>query len=724
MTIINDILYLSSDELEGFEIPAKTVHDSCARNRQRHGVGSWQHIKDPDNSHLLLINVDTIPQQTQDKIITSICKQEQISTISNLKQYLTGVYNEVNNHKNLNKLGHIINGYITQEVKEFYLSQRLNSEQSTKLTQCIALLDFCADHRSKKAIASLDLTGVNSRATLYEECIKLLKKLENDYLNTNIDRFSRKINEYIKLLPTRNKALKMVAGKRISLRGNTNNKKVTEAIEYFILNLYLFFDETNNKPGSIKLLPPDIHLEYERKRLRGDFVVNQDTGELQPMPEIGLSTIKNIIYKNPILANVRHGSKWLNDRFRFHLLQKPPKYSLTMISMDDMDSSFPVLHKNKEVRPKLYFIFDVASEYIIAWHLAPVYKSKHDTPMKNLIRSVAQKAIYNTGYKIPLEWQMEKHATAELKGTIESNFANVQAFEKTAIVNDWQASPQGKKAEGYLNRFQTAYERKESAWKGQGVATRKQDSRPNPDIKQKTYDPQQLHALYSDLVSEWNNGEYRKGKPLTRKEKYLTNQNPEAIQISEREYARIWGYHTTTTMGNHKGSNRGYVSVSYKGEDLHFVIDEYWTLLGKVTNQGKVKVYLNPYNLEKCWLFEYDSAEPDNIEKHRFLCECDSWQKIQTSIKESTAEDKANYQRGKDVQRGFNDWVSTELEEIKQHKAISSESEYDLLEEDPEFVMSGPYNKKKHDSARQQMERSNDIELYGGNTNENEVLDD
>lgn len=710
MKLIDNILYLSTLDLEGFEVSKDSVKSRLLENRNRHGVGSWSHIKDPNDSRKVLVQFETIPDQTKKSIEKVICRQKGLKSIDNLKNYLTDIAEEQANCEGIDQLTRLINKTYREEDKEYFISKKVNTQKAIELSKCAALLTLLALIKTKAQVQSLGIEGIELKSQLYKLAIKWLLKNKVKSLPTHPDRFSRKVNEFSKMLNKRTDALLKIGGKSISLRGNTNNQKLNDAVQKYILNLWLFYDDVNPKPGSIKLLPHDIHQVYEQNRLSRKFALNKESGEVVELPEISLSSVKNVIYRNPIIAAARHGNKYLNDKFRPIVQGIAPKYALSMWSMDDMDSSFPMRHKGKELRPKLYFVFDVATGYIPGWEMGAVYKAKNDTPMKTLINKATSKTIFNSGYKLPLEWQMEKYATAEFKAKLESNFEQLKT-------SDYQQHEQSKFAEKYIDRFQNEVERKISGWKGQGIRTRKEDSQPNREIATKTFTHEELIKLYSKLVEEWNNNPVSQKDSTPRAQAFAERQNKEAVTISERKYSHIFGRHTFQTIGTHKTSQRGFVEPIFNGIEYSYEVPNHWELMGKISNQGRVRLTQNPFDTDKCWLWEYDSKDEDNLHKDIFLCECISTTKVQRSKAESGIED--NEALGHHLKRKdqFDDFIGEQLEEVKQW------NDYDVLEEDAEFVFNSPYDKQKHDKARQSLE-SKRIDIYGADASEDEVLPD
>ncbi len=721
MRLIDNILYLSTLDFEGFEIEASYVYVATSRNKSRHGVGSWRHISDPDDGSKVLVEFESVPAHTKSNIAQVVCIQNRVKEIKNITNYLSEIAKEQTTSENILRITRIINKAYREETKEFYLDNRLDTQKASELAKCIALMDVLAPIRTKAQIEALNLEGISTKADLLALAIKWLLKNEIKGLPTTYDRLSRKVNQYSKV-SERNEGLIMIAGKSLSLKNNTNNQKLNDLVAKFILWIWLYHDDVNPKPGSIKLLPPQVHHVYELYRKSGKTVLNKDTSEITTIPELSLSSIKNVIYRHPILANTRHGNKWMNDKFRPYVEGKLPHYSLSMFSMDDMDTSYNLMHKGRQITLKLYIVYDVATGYVVAWELAPVYRHKDDTPMKSLIHKVTSKAVFNIGYRLPLEWQMEKSATLEFKNRLLDNFENIATSDYVGKikVKDYQHSSQSKFAEGYNGRFQNEVERLRPGFRGQGIITRKADSRPNPDIATKFFTNDQLIKMYAELFEEWNSNPVSKKDNTPRYQAFKEKQNQEALQMTERKYATTFGRWTFQTIGNHKGGQRGFVKPAFNTIDYSYEVPNYWELLGKVTNQGRVRVVQNPYDTAKCWLFEYDKDDKENLHKDKFLCECLAAEQAQRSSAESTEADGEILGHYLKQQDKFDEFVQTEQADIKNIDAI------DLVEENYETVLKGPYNKSKFDEATHNFTNKHNkrIDIYGGDASEDEVLPD
>jgi hypothetical protein len=619
---------------------------------------SYENIPDPLDTRKKLINYDTIPKSTIEKYgIPS--KEELIRTIS-----LHTLAREVQVHK---------------KDLEYYMSNKSTLDLAHEYSRIAAWLRYGAAMRHTEAVSK----GFADKNHLYTTMIRLMAQ-EAETLGwkswsvENIQVFKRRLKPFVQYEKGKGKieeALDSLVYKRI---GMVNAQKVNEYFENVVLWLY------GNKNTGIKLLPDQVYILYEQVRNGQKMLVDTDTGEVlqapldkngepQTLPKVCIRTIQNFLNlpKIQLIATaLRDGNKYLNDKFAPYIWRMKPKYSGSMTSSDGAVIPLRLIINNKLTwkRALAYMIFDVKSECIIGVS----YGLEEDLKVMN--EAFKNMLLWTDGY-VPLENQLDNFGRGN-KEKLQKIFKYVSFCEPY--------NPQSKYAERLIGHFEGTQLRMIKGWQGTNNQSKKQSGKKNPDIEDIGYTLKEVIELHQNAIKNWNMTVpkwCKSGK--TRLELWNENKNPEALQLQDRELARLAG---KSKIGN---IVRGFVKVEYGEVEYDYMVENYAELTSELSNGWSVRVVFLPHKMDRVWLYNYkDKNDP---QEDTYLCECKKIVKTQAAKAERTEADNEALANLISNKQRFNRWM---MEEIAKIPEITTVDVLPTTYEEAELVISAGYTDK------------------------------
>ncbi len=585
MEYIPNILYLEASDLYNYGVPQFTVWTSLQRNRE--GISnSWSHIIDPKNKSLRLINYDTIPDATIKKYGIPT-KQELIARLG-----LESIKREVQTDiKTLN----------------WYNTNPKALDLAHEYARIACWLTYCAKMRPSEARAK----GFAGTDDFYETAINLINKEAVEYgFRTwkvkNLQVFKRLLkpfNEALKGKESRDHALESVISDKF---GKQNAKKTNEDFEKTLLILYV------NKYTGIKLLYEQVYNEYEAIRTGIKRMVDPETGEVLTEGEINISLLPQVhprtvtnFFNEPeikiITSKFRDGSKYHNDRYRPYISRLKPRFSYSMTSSDGQTMPFRLIINNKLTykRAVAYLIFDVNSEAIVG-----VAYDKEEN--KSVMQEAFNNLLLQTNGLIPMENQLDNFGRS-----FESDLK--QLYKYVSFCQPY--NPQSKYAERLIGEFEKECLREVRGYQGTNNQSKKQSGKKNPDVIEVGYTFSQMVSLYEEKIAKWNNTAPKWSKGRTRLEMLNGNVNPECVQLSPRELAKIAGEYRLESI------DRGFVNMEYEGVKYQFEVPAYEQIVSHLENGWRIRAYFLPSHTINS-IFIYNFKEINNTALDSFLCEC------------------------------------------------------------------------------------------------------
>lgn len=420
--------------------------------------------------------------------------------------------------------------------------------------------------------------------------------------------------------------------------GNVNTLKVTHKTERLLMEL-----------------ASDKHRPYGKTVwqwycafLSGEVeYISPVTGEIYDpaeFPDLSEKTVGDVLSK-PL--NEARLSKTHDARHDYQTTLRPyhkrikPKYSLSMVSMDDKDFSVKIrwcktttkLVRGKSVTRKqwietslkAYLCYDVASEAIIGWSFSG---EKTRDIFEGCIRSMYRNLL-SWGLGQPHEAQVENHLVSLYKETMMKSGVLFPEVTFAGAENS-----QEKYAERYNEVLKYQFEkhsvsepigRPHARLLANRTKNRKVSDETNENYLQGEYSFEEAVRAYEQIIEDYNNAPHPKQKLYpgkSRLEVLLTCVHPEVQPINMVQLARWVGWGTKTSVVRGK--------VQAGGEDYAVATDMLDRLTGR---DDKVEAY---------WWKQDDDEDTDIVYLYQddvYLGECDRIVPYQVSKLERTRDD-------------------------------------------------------------------------------------
>ncbi|MDO4691732.1 MAG: hypothetical protein Q4A64_02540 [Porphyromonadaceae bacterium] len=346
--------------------------------------------------------------------------------------------------------------------------------------------------------------------------------------------------------------------------GNVNTLKVSLETEQLLMQL----EADPHRPTGKKVW------EWYNEFLRGEVqIVNLATGELYDpsrYPDLSEKTVGDVLGKviNRAVSSKRHDSRHdYNTQVRPYQLRTKPKYSLSMVSLDDKDFSAKVVwykERRKMVRGKIetirervttslkcYIAYDVASEAIIGWAWSG---GKERDIFECCLRSMYRNLL-EWGLGAPYEAQVENHLVSLYKDGMMADGALFREVRWAGAENS-----QEKYAERYHQEVKLGYEkyafedvgRHYAKLRSNKTSNQKVNDEENNNYKQGVWDFDVACRVYEEEVfSRYNNALHPNQKlypGLTRLEVLLQCVHSDIQPIDVCQLSRWLGGRTHTSI--------------------------------------------------------------------------------------------------------------------------------------------------------------------------------
>lgn len=409
--------------------------------------------------------------------------------------------------------------------------------------------------------------------------------------------------------------------------GNMNTLKVNMDVEKLLIELAC-----------------DPHRPYGRTvwewymdfRLGEVEIYSKATGESynpSHYPDISEKTVGDILSRPTVQAilskrhDVRHD--YMTMVRPSHKRQKP-KYSLSMVSLDDKDFTLKVASKSGDkpivISLKAYLCYDVASEAIIGYAFSTDKKRElFEDCLRNMYRN-----LLDMGLGQPHEAQVENHLVSLYK---ETSMREGHLFR----VVSWAGAEnsQEKYAERYNWTLKYKYEkyaldeavgRHYAKLSTNRTKNNRVSDEHNNRYKRKVYSFEDAVAIYIGIIERYNNAPHPNKKlygDKTRLEVLKTCVHPEIKPIDMLSLARWAGRSTKTSL------KRGVITANYSSYSVSPEVQD--RLRGR---DGKVEAYWweqEDYERDLPMVYLYQ----DDV----YLCECPRVVPYMVSKLEKTDED-------------------------------------------------------------------------------------
>lgn len=450
-----------------------------------------------------LISFDSLPQELQEKLKAKYPNMEDERT--QLKNPACDLFRQAydRDYKALS--------YYNERLRELNQSlpkeriDELANEYATNASVIQAVLKLRTDNKLYRKVRGKRGCSWSAMA----DAIKFFAAELGHTLGTSPSRFATWVRKY------EAEGYDALISKKF---GNTNTLKVSLETEQLLMQL----EADPHRPTGKKVW------EWYNEFLRGEVqIVNLATGELYDpsrYPDLSEKTVGDVLGKviNRAVSSKRHDSRHdYNTQIRPYQLRIKPKYSLSMVSLDDKDFSVKVVwykERKKMVRGKVettrervitalkcYIAYDVASEAIIGWAWSG---GKERDIFENCLRSMYRNLL-EWGLGAPYEAQVENHLVSLYKDGMMADGALFQAVRWAGAENS-----QEKYAEHFHREVKLGYEKYAFENVGRHYAKRRSNKTSNQKVndeennnyKQGVWDFDVACRVYEEEVfSRYNN---------------------------------------------------------------------------------------------------------------------------------------------------------------------------------------------------------------------------
>ena len=420
------------------------------------------------------------------------------------------------------------------------------------------------------------------------EAIKFFKDEVGHTLGTSPTRFARWVREF------ELGGYEALISKKF---GNDNTKKVNVMVEQLLLAMA----RDQHRPTGKKVW--EWYCDFKAGEVT---MLAPSTGELlnpKDYPDLSEKTVGDILERaenRAVVAIAHEGRHDYQTLYRPHNKRRKPKYSLSMVSMDDKDFAIKVRFtktssklqdgrrrtedKSFETALKAYLCYDVASEAIIGYCFSV---EKNTDIFLGCVRSMYRNLMM-WGLGQPHEAQVENHLVSQFKDTM---MKGGRLFPEVSFAK--AENSQEKYAEQFNNQLKHQFEkymvsepvgRPHARLESNRTKNRKVSDSTNTAYKQNVYEYDDAVRLYTRIIDEWNNALHPRQKEypnMSRLDVLLRCQHSDIQPINEAQLARWAGEQVLTSV-----NDRGLMRV--KGEDYIVLPAQEARLAGR---DNKVEAY-------------------------------------------------------------------------------------------------------------------------------------
>jgi len=576
----------------------KSVTQRAKHNLLKHK--EWNVIRRPAYKTSALIEYKSIPAKYKEQIVQKLgYNPEEQKRYLHFRKFLVPIRSA-------------IEFYGTYKLPEgSYLKTEVAKEY------CTNAMFLTACHQVSITTAALRRAILTKRTGIWQALSDIVNNLRDEYNHTlpaNYLRLKEKTKTYM------HEGFTSLIHRGY---GNNNSRVVTEKLEDLFLAIYCM----PNKPYGNMVL--DVYLQF----LSGSIeLLDIKTGEIFNRTDFFDNTGKPIVVSeatvwnyinNPknraIVDAIRNDYHYFNNIHRPHFHRHSPKYSFSLISLDDRD-----MPQNKAV--KAYYAYEVKSRCLIGKaYSRDKNKELFIDCMRDMFRFINAESC---GF--PMELQVEHHLVNKFKDDLMK--AGV-VFPFIRWCNP--GNSQEKIAEGFIKQKKYGFEKRYNDGIGRwnlSEANRPKQNKVWTDeegmvIKEKQYSFEEVVATDLEIIEKYNNSlhpDQKSYKGLTRLQVLRANINPDLPVYEPALVARFLGDKTQTSIHRNQ-----YVRVQY----AKYQLPEFEVMKNLEPNNYTVDAYYLPSdNIEKVYIYQNDS----------FIAECKKINTFNIATSEQTDDDLNN----------------------------------------------------------------------------------
>jgi hypothetical protein len=428
----------------------------------------------------------------------------------------------------------------------------------------------------------------------------------------------------------------------------------------------------------------EIHKIYEDFISGHVEIYNEDTGETfnpKEFKTLSRSTINEYLsaWENKIATHKKRSGdrqKYMG-KFKPHHQMKKPKYSGSLLSIDDRQP--PFIYDEQRNRAWFYNGVDVASGCIIAW----VYGKSKEGIILEFYRQLIRNCV-EWGINLPYELECESALNSSFKDTF---LREGYMFENVRIEAN---NARGKFIEPVNGILRYKFEKELEGWMPRPTAQKESNQISAKKVPVIPYETIIENSLKK--IEEYNNMPSEQNPELSRWDYFMQNQNPNLKPINWQAFMQHIGYRSETSC------NAGYIRL--QGQKR--AIAENGKILTGAALIAKLK-QIEGREIEVFWLDDNEGKVMKALAYFagRYICEIKEMPKYNRAKAEQTPQD-------------------LEIRELQSSYAMSVEGFGNMITK--ELLPLNIINRKEKTLNRNFQIRG--LKRYESKTEETEIFDD
>jgi hypothetical protein len=601
--------------------------------RNRDGSEHWQHIAYENDRRIKLVDYESLPESTKDKLPTL----EEIDTLLSAKE-------QSNKKKSIDQ--HISNHIVQSDFN--YFNRRLhNLQKSTDMSFAAAVLRFLVKYNLKK---QLNLIGYNCKSDLRSDTLAYLKK---DVQQNGRHRYGFHVSN-IRVLQNKELAFKKAFQTAFENASNSIETDRNEAANQAALDTLLHNGLGNanrmiiGKPSGYPeddLYIPGTRINLAEFHARKLFFLYTNPGkankydfeeiyrrylkicEGERQTPVDISTVKKFLTRQEVrlyAEGERNGFKAI-DKMVPHMKRSRPAYSLSKGGYDGFQVDFYSKKEGKQIMLTVVAVFDYHSGAITGYDIGVVEDGL-------MVRNMYRNHLNTTGGLSYMEIESDRFSgnlTADTRAIFEQTCNKITQPAPNDRYYKGAANPKARYVERLiqeLNRMTQSM----PGWKGTNITSIDSQRKPNYEYLKGDVMMEHDQAVQAiiQLVNAYNHTPIKKFSGRTRMQEFKASMNPEAPKTEPYHMAMLLNKSTVTTVRN------GVVAFEVNRRKYEYQFTSYVDFAAYLMPKMKVKVYYDETDMSTVDLFGRNE---------RYLATIGTLNRFNEALAEQTEDDKKQW---------------------------------------------------------------------------------
>jgi hypothetical protein len=610
MVIEGTKLWILVADLIDLGISRYTIEDALKRNRKGK-ITSWKHKESPNDKRVKLIDYDSLPQPTKDKLpkradLWSLAQANNTEhTISKLKE-ICDTLNELHSR------------YCLVTDYHFFLSRICDKGKAEDLKQAAGWLRLLNKYKTKSETVSIGFEKKEDLRKAVVEQLMINFKQNKSHLYgfkvTNLAVLQRKELEWAKCfdaafnhhlthlprLEAEQKANEAALGTLVHENFGNSNRRILgrlnadETKRILLPSGRIDFSEWNALTLVYLFMNPGKANKYDFENLYRRYEVECKKNDRKP--EVEISAVKEFLTSDEVqLYTKREREGWAEfDKLMPHVYGKRPEYSLTKGGYDGFQIDFNSKIDGAQLMLTVVAVFDYMSEAITGFDINLVEDGL-------MVRNMYRNHLNMFGGRSYIEIESDRFS-GNLAADTRKIFEQTCQYVTQPIPNDLEGKAPNPKAR-FVERLLQELNRLTQnvpGWKGTNITSIDKRRKPNPDYRSGNYVEgfAESVAQIIKLINIYNHDTY--GRAKSRMQQCIDSIHPEAPTIPLENIALLLNQFTTTTI------KQSLVSIEVNRKEYEYYFPDFDQHVHKMMKGYKVKVHFDESDMSTVYIFGQD----------------------------------------------------------------------------------------------------------------------